>query len=345
MTGYPGSMKLELINRLDDSWPALADLLEIAPAERAHFPPGHEPRAIWEFLEARERLAELPDALRAIDRRDLAEVLENWQDGEKRGPSGAGLRKLGKVKGRRALAVGIVSALVIGGIGVALSHGGDSAGDYKVTIETNPDTMVTTPSISAAGGSYITQLPIERVPPPPRPADSCAGRYRWAHSAPLDAVDADLTILRIDISAIGGDVEINHAVVNEPQEQGEAKTTGNLLTCGGQGGNNQPHTLKIDLDTGARTFYPDGGDTPEALNLRIADHRTESIIVAAKTQTGLHRWNLTLYGDHGKAILIHPDGSTLGKPGRLTSNDYFATAGSLSATPYRFKGGKWTLGR
>jgi hypothetical protein len=54
----------------------LAVVLEIDPYETARFERGHEPRGIWEWLEARGRLGALVPALVSVDRRDLAELLQ-----------------------------------------------------------------------------------------------------------------------------------------------------------------------------------------------------------------------------------------------------------------------------
>lgn len=68
---YSGKLKLEFCDRLDN-WQKLADLLEIPSSEQARWERGDEGRAIWEWLERRNRLVELPDLLREIDRTDLA---------------------------------------------------------------------------------------------------------------------------------------------------------------------------------------------------------------------------------------------------------------------------------
>ncbi|SFL94800.1 alpha/beta hydrolase [Nitrosomonas communis] len=73
---FPGSLKLAFCERLGHSWRELADILEIRPSEQARFQQGLEPKAIWEWLEQRKRLTELPSALRRIDRHDLAEEFD-----------------------------------------------------------------------------------------------------------------------------------------------------------------------------------------------------------------------------------------------------------------------------
>jgi hypothetical protein len=72
---YTGEVKLNVCRRLGSNWQDLADYLNIPPFERASFVRGREPQGVWEWLEARQRLSKLPQALVAIGRRDLLEVL------------------------------------------------------------------------------------------------------------------------------------------------------------------------------------------------------------------------------------------------------------------------------
>src|SRR6185312_15776390 len=73
--GYPGAVKLTVIQRLHDNWQDLADLVGVPVFARATFAHGQEPRQLWEWLEIRGRLGELPGALAEIGREDLAELL------------------------------------------------------------------------------------------------------------------------------------------------------------------------------------------------------------------------------------------------------------------------------
>ena len=72
---FPGTVKLEVVRRLHYDWQDLADLFGVPPFERARFGRGDEPRALWEWLEDRERLTDLVDALDEIGRTDLADLL------------------------------------------------------------------------------------------------------------------------------------------------------------------------------------------------------------------------------------------------------------------------------
>lgn len=67
-----GRAKILFTWHLGNDWSALADLLEISPYEQRRFSQGDEGRAIWEWLELRNRLGELPGALEEIERDDLA---------------------------------------------------------------------------------------------------------------------------------------------------------------------------------------------------------------------------------------------------------------------------------
>jgi hypothetical protein len=73
---YTGEVKLNVCRRLGSNWHDLADYLNIPPFERVSFARGREPQGVWEWLEARQRLAELPQALVAIGRDDLLEVFQ-----------------------------------------------------------------------------------------------------------------------------------------------------------------------------------------------------------------------------------------------------------------------------
>ena len=71
-----GQVKIDLCRRLGGDWQLLADYFRIEPADRARFDKGWEPQRVWEWLEARGKLARLAEGLRYIGRDDLAERLE-----------------------------------------------------------------------------------------------------------------------------------------------------------------------------------------------------------------------------------------------------------------------------
>ena len=72
-----GAVKLLVVRRLQFGWQDLADVVGVPSFEQRRFPAGDEPRALWEWLEDRGRLPELPGALDAIDRSDLADLLRS----------------------------------------------------------------------------------------------------------------------------------------------------------------------------------------------------------------------------------------------------------------------------
>ena len=74
---YSGQTKIAVCNRLLADWSQLADYLDVPLPDRARFDRGREPQGVWEWLEARGRLAELARALAAIGRGDLVEVLQS----------------------------------------------------------------------------------------------------------------------------------------------------------------------------------------------------------------------------------------------------------------------------
>ncbi len=77
MPTYDGKTKLAFCGRLGKKWRELADYFDMEISERDRFGQGDEPREVWDWLERRNRLMELPEALRYIDREDLVvQVLE-----------------------------------------------------------------------------------------------------------------------------------------------------------------------------------------------------------------------------------------------------------------------------
>jgi hypothetical protein len=72
---YSGQIKIAICSRLLADWSQLADYLDVPLPARARFERGREPQGVWEWLEARDRLADLAGALAAIGRDDLVEVL------------------------------------------------------------------------------------------------------------------------------------------------------------------------------------------------------------------------------------------------------------------------------
>jgi nucleoside phosphorylase len=78
VTGVPGRVKLEVVRRLTYDWQDLADVVGVPSYETRRFRAGDEPRELWTWLESRHRLPELPGALTAIGRTDLAGLLRPY---------------------------------------------------------------------------------------------------------------------------------------------------------------------------------------------------------------------------------------------------------------------------
>ena len=76
MSLYSGKSKIELCKRLGDDWQDLADSFDIPPEKIKKFRQGRECQEIWEWLESRNKLEELPESLKYIGREDLVQVLE-----------------------------------------------------------------------------------------------------------------------------------------------------------------------------------------------------------------------------------------------------------------------------
>jgi hypothetical protein len=74
---FDGSAALKFTRRLGDSWPDLATLLAVPTHDQAGFERGREAGHLWRWLEARNELGDLPDALEEIDRPDLAKQLRD----------------------------------------------------------------------------------------------------------------------------------------------------------------------------------------------------------------------------------------------------------------------------
>jgi formylglycine-generating enzyme required for sulfatase activity len=73
---FTGRQKLAFARRLGNNWQDLADYFDIPADQRYSFASGREPQGVWEWLEARQRLPELLEALTYIERADIVvEVL------------------------------------------------------------------------------------------------------------------------------------------------------------------------------------------------------------------------------------------------------------------------------
>lgn len=71
---FSGKDKLLLCQRIGSDWKDLADYFDIPIYKQDQFAKGEEMREIWHWLERRKKLDELSDALKFINRPDLAEI-------------------------------------------------------------------------------------------------------------------------------------------------------------------------------------------------------------------------------------------------------------------------------
>lgn len=76
---YAGKIKIQLCRQLGIDWQDLADYFDIPAHRRAQFPQGRECQAIWQWLEERNRLYSLKEALNFLERPDLVELLSTEQ--------------------------------------------------------------------------------------------------------------------------------------------------------------------------------------------------------------------------------------------------------------------------
>ncbi|MGI5243043.1 hypothetical protein [Dactylosporangium sp. CA-139066] len=84
---YSTDAQREFCTRLGDDWIDLVTCLGVPPYEQRRFRTGYEPLDTWHWLEQRKRLDDLPTALLAISRGDLADVLYQGSLGDHRGNS------------------------------------------------------------------------------------------------------------------------------------------------------------------------------------------------------------------------------------------------------------------
>ena len=79
MSVYSGKSKIEFCPLLGNDWQDLADYFDIPLEQRRQFEKGRECQAIWEWLEYRNKLQKLPEALEYIKREDLLSVLQFFE--------------------------------------------------------------------------------------------------------------------------------------------------------------------------------------------------------------------------------------------------------------------------
>ncbi|GAA2644759.1 phosphorylase family protein [Paractinoplanes durhamensis] len=75
---FPDGVRHEVVRQLTYYWQDLADVVGVPSYETRQFRAGDEPYELWAWLEGRQRLADLPDALDEIGRADLASLLRPY---------------------------------------------------------------------------------------------------------------------------------------------------------------------------------------------------------------------------------------------------------------------------
>ena len=73
---YSGKIKIALAKRIGEDWRDLADYFEIPRYKRDRFSKGYEMQDLWEWIEVRNKLDGLKDALVSIERPDLVDVID-----------------------------------------------------------------------------------------------------------------------------------------------------------------------------------------------------------------------------------------------------------------------------
>lgn len=220
---------------------------------------------------------------------------------------------------------------------------------FTVTSTADTDRLTNSPQLTSGLGNYVTSLPAIDVPHPPGDRDTCAGRYQWAHKAPINGIDAERTVFLVHITAKRHAGEISGAAIHYDNSRTPALHS-TLLACPGAGGTPPPMRLSLDLDTGERTFDVDGDDKADSMNVPLPVGETVTLIVDGSTLHSYAKWRLVIglaAGDGTKpaAVTIGPDSVEFGRPGELPNQRSFETTGDLDAKAYRFRHGEWVSGR
>jgi hypothetical protein len=145
------------LERLGDSGNDLADEMEIPLHERRTFSSGDEARKIWDWLEIRKRLEELPEALTAIGRGDLANDLRDNEVTDAELLSGGGARQPPRSQLRLGVSVAIgVCLAVVASVGILIIHPWASATTPEATPTPGTTTASDPNTSSAAEGGGLS---------------------------------------------------------------------------------------------------------------------------------------------------------------------------------------------
>jgi hypothetical protein len=179
MTQFDGAAALDFRRRLGADWVDLVTLFNIEPDKVAAFPRGGEANAIWDWLHHRGRLSELPSALEAIDRPDLAAALRSRghpaepsaQPPAQPGPNDVPAK--GPRAGRKELAV-VTAITATAAIAASLLFGLTTTSCQPGLVTANASSASPTPTPTPATPSLSHPPPTSSKPAPPvkRPSAS-----------------------------------------------------------------------------------------------------------------------------------------------------------------------------
>ncbi|MBL7501592.1 hypothetical protein I6A84_14595 [Frankia sp. CNm7] len=289
------------------------------------------------------------------------------RSGHRRGLAAAGAFLL------LAAAGGAVWLVGAGGAGPA-GGGCDEPGvlcseALRIAAQADPDRAVAGPDGSAPapevlGQSYLTTRPADQVPPPPGGRDDCSGRAAWAAS--IGAVPADISPLRLDISARRDQPVRVLGFAARVDILAPAPTRANLLTCSATTSQddrqwatptrNLPRAraladagaVTVDLErrtSGLIELPTDAVPRPPGSSaVEIEPGRTASILVATMTATCDCRWRLEVVllvdGEH-QVVTVGPDGVREGPAAANPGQPSFETAASWLGTSLLYTDGQW----
>lgn len=231
------------------------------------------------------------------------------------------------------VALGIVAAVAFYAV-----RTGEPRLSLRVTVESDPDRAA--PGLAAAM-RYVTTVPATSLPAPPGGRDTCTSRYGWAHAAAVSAVDAPVTVARIDLTVSGTPTALEGATVvygirTDP-------VAGTLLSCPAAA--EAPPTpvdpslaavVRVDLDSGA---------VAGASGVAIPVGQTVHLLVFATATSIRCQWRLELHVRDGGELIpvtIGPGAALLGAAAAHPDQAPFDTSGTGRASVVRYRDGQWT---
>lgn len=189
----------------------------------------------------------------------------------------------------------------------------DNVDAYHIATTTDVDAIDATARFALK--EYLVSRPIQDIGPPPVEANTCNGRYKWAHDQ--GAVDVSTTSARVTISAKKDHqvqvIGIRRIAVGDRK----SPEVGSLLSCPGRGGPPVRH-LYLNLDNDEQAYYDGESNQPQEINIPVEGGKTEVLDVMASTDS--YDWSykiqLTLRVDGKDVTKTVDDG---GQPFRTTA--------------------------